>query len=262
MRLNIKKMFMKIYIDNNIFIYLEQSKITINDLEDLIGNKISTVLFSDAHIQETLEIKGKDEIERDKRINERLKTITRFTSNSYISENLQNEVIELEESPFSVLETISEVPFAQNFMKNMVNFISEEQKIESQKMLEIDPQKLNNYNPSEVVSQLTKKLTQYGEDFSFLNMIEISISYHPDGHTFGRSNRIAGIFELLDFLGYWKDKVNEKSNYARLWDSRHTFYASHCDYFISNDKRTVNKAKVVYDIYEIKTKIIMPQISL
>jgi hypothetical protein len=57
-------------------------------------------------------------------------------------------------------------------------------------------------------------------------------------------------------FGYWKDKANEKSNYARLWDSSHAFFAAFCDYFISDDKRTRNKARVVYNIYEISTKVI------
>lgn len=89
-----------------------------------------------------------------------------------------------------------------------------------------------------------------------LNLIEKGISYHPDGATFGRTNRIAAIFEVLDMLGFWKDKATSKSNYARLWDSSHTFYASYCHYFITDDKRTINKAKVVYDIYKIETKIL------
>jgi hypothetical protein len=34
-----------------------------------------------------------------------------------------------------------------------------------------------------------------------------------------------------------------------FWDSNHVFHASYCDYFISDDKRTRAKAKVVYNIY-------------
>lgn len=64
------------------------------------------------------------------------------------------------------------------------------------------------------------------------------------------------IFELLDLLGYWKDKETERSNQARLWDSQHAYFASYCDYFISNDKRTRYKAEVVYDIFNVDTKII------
>lgn len=63
---------------------------------------------------------------------------------------------------------------------------------------------------------MNKKLFETSQSLTFLNMIEQGISYHPDGATFGRSNRIAGIFELLDMLGYWKDTANHKSNYARI----------------------------------------------
>ncbi|EPR73393.1 hypothetical protein ADIWIN_1423 [Winogradskyella psychrotolerans RS-3] len=57
-------------------------------------------------------------------------------------------------------------------------------------------------------------------------------------------------------MAIWKDKHNSKSNYARLWDASHSFYSSYFDYFISDDKRTRNKAKVVFEIYGAKTKVI------
>lgn len=250
---------MNIYLDNNIFIYIEEKKLTVGDIENLIGNKINKIFFSASHIQETLEIKGGNKEQRIERINKRLKTIETITNQCYINENLKNEVFEYKESPFNVIKTISEISFAQNAIRGLVNLISEEQKLEIQKLLDVNSKKLNNYSPSEVIEHLSKKLTPFGNDFTFLKMIEIGISQHPNGHTFGRSNRIAAIFELLDMLGYWKDEVNDKSNYARLWDSSHTFYASYCDYFISNDKRTVNKAKVVNEIYGIKTQVLMPK---
>lgn len=74
------------------------------------------------------------------------------------------------------------------------------------------------------------------------------ITLHPDGKSFGLHNRIAGIFELLDMFDYGTDQYTYKSNVARLWDSNHCYFASFCDDFISNDKRTRNKAKVVYNL--------------
>lgn len=166
---------------------------------------------------------------------------------------------ELIESPYEVINTITEVP-TQSIMKSFMNLISEKHKKEIRQKLNIEPSKINLYNSNEVVEQLSNKLIHFG-GYSFLEMIEVSISYHKDGNTFGLSNRIAGVFELLHMLGYWKDKPTEKSNYARFWDSSHTFYSSHCDYFVSSDKRTINKAKVVYDIYNISTEIISPIIK-
>jgi hypothetical protein len=91
---------------------------------------------------------------------------------------------------------------------------------------------------------------------SLIDIIENAVKLHPQGNKFGLHNRIAGIFELLDMIGYWKDKYNEKSNYARLWDADHTYFSTFCNYFISDDKRTRNKAKVVFEIYGITTKIV------
>lgn len=249
---------MKLYLDNNIFVYLENGTLQLSDIENLIEEPIAKIFFSASHIQETLEIKGKDEKERLERISIRLKTIEKITQNNYVFENLKNEVYELIESPYQVIKTITEVP-AQSIMKSFMNLISEEQKREIRNQLNIEPAKINLYNYNEVIDQLSEKLQQFG-GYSFLEMIEVGISYHKDVKTFGLSNRIAGIFELLDMLGYWKDKSTEKSNYARFWDSSHTFYSTYCDYFISSDKRTVNKAKVVFDLYNIDTKIISPKI--
>ena len=247
---------MRVYLDNNIFVDIEEGNITIVELEEVAGFTFDKIFFSASHINETVEIGGKDEEEMQERISRRLQTISDVTKNHYLHENLEGIVSEYIESPSDVLKTITEVPFAQSAMKGMANFIGEDQREEVRKLLKIDSKKINNYKPEEVVEQLGQKLMQTGQDFTFLQMIEKSISFHPDGHSFGISNRIAGIFELLDMLGYWKDSANHKSNYARLWDSSHTFYASHCDLFISEDKRTRHKATVVYNIYDMKTKII------
>ncbi|MBK7788559.1 MAG: hypothetical protein IPJ54_08290 [Saprospiraceae bacterium] len=67
-----------------------------------------------------------------------------------------------------------------------------------------------------MIKHLNTKLTNWGTNQSFLEMIEYGITLHPDGKNFGLHNRIAGVFELLDMLGYWKDKETNTSNYARL----------------------------------------------
>lgn len=247
---------MKVYLDNNIFVYIENESLTVSELENIIGKSIDKIYYSASHIQETLERKGETEERRIERINERLYTIEEVTKGNYLYEDLNHVFYEQIVSPFEVIKTITEVDFAQSLMKKMSNLISEQQKEESRKLLKIKPSEINNYSPSEVVEQLNRKIEQANHEYTFLNIIETGISYHPDGKTFGRTNRIAGIFELLDMFGYWKDAYTEKSNYARLWDSSHASFAANCDYFISDDKRTRNKTKVVYDIYDIETKVI------
>lgn len=83
------------------------------------------------------------------------------------------------------------------------------------------------------------------------------MSSFPQDGTYGIANKMAGIYELLDFMGYWKDRETPTSNYARLWDASYAYYASFCDYFISDDKRNRNKAKVIYNIYDVKTQVVL-----
>src|SRR5690554_1032283 len=176
---------MRIYPDTNIFVYLENKSLTIPALENIIGFPIESFFYSSAHIQEALEIRGDNEQQRQDRINKRLETIEKITEGNYINENTKNEVFEYKESPFEVIQTLTEVSFAQNAMKGLANFITEEQKNETRKLLNLDPKRMNNYKPEEVIEHLNKKLTETGQDYKFFDLIEIGISHHPDGKTFG-----------------------------------------------------------------------------
>ena len=247
---------MNVYLDTNIFAYIENGSLSLSDLKLILPEKTEKIFYSSSHIHECLEIRGIDEKQKNERINKRLTTISQITQDNYLFENLNNEMFKLIESPHTVIETITEVPFAQNMIKSMSNSISEEQKEAIREELELDPKRLNNYKPSEIVDFLTRKTNQFGNNYSFLNFIEKSLSFHPNASSFGLGNRITAIFELLDMLGYWKDHYTTKSNYARLWDGSHTFFAAHCDVFITDDKKTRHKAKVVYDLYNIGTKVI------
>lgn len=244
------------YLDNNIIIDIESGFYSLSDILQDIEKNISKFFYSASHLQEANEITADTLIERTERLSERFKTISSVTNNNYLYLELpSNNVYMLIEKPSVVFETINDVPFAQNAIKGMINLISEDQKVSFRNQLNIVLKKINNYSPKEVIKHINTKSDLLG-GFSFLGLIEKAIELNPQGKEFGLHNRIAGIFELLDMFGYWKDKYNEKSNYARLWDSSHTYFSSFCDYFISNDKRTRNKAKVVFEIYNINTKIV------
>jgi hypothetical protein len=247
---------MRAYLDNNILVYIENGILDFENLKQIIDSRIERIFYSSAHLQEADEIQGTTERERNERIEKRLQTIERITSGNYLYQDLEKNVFLQIEKRRKVLETIREVPFANGAMKALANMITEDQRELSRKSLGLETSRLNNYLPSEVIEHLNKKLTTWGQGHSFMEVLEMGISYHPQGQSFGLSNRIAGVFELLDLLGYWKDKATGKSNYARLWDSNHTFFAAHCDYFISDDKRNRNKARVVYDIYDIGTRVL------
>ncbi|PWI28899.1 hypothetical protein DI383_14335 [Flavobacteriaceae bacterium LYZ1037] len=244
------------YLDNNIFVDIEQNSLSINNLLKNIDQNITDFFYSASHLQEANEMTAKTKSELNNRLIKRFQTISSVTNNNYLFQELpSNKVHKLKEKPNVVYNTINDVPFARNMMKGMMSTVNEEQKAEFRKQLNIDPIRINNYSPKEVIEQINSKSDLMG-GFSLVGMIEKAVELHPQSKKMGLHNRFAGIFEMLDMVGYWKDKFNEKSNYARLWDSSHSHFSSYCDYFICNDKRTRNKAKVVFEIYGIETKVL------
>lgn len=244
------------YFDNNVIVDIEEGLLNLNQVIQRTDPNIDTIFYSASHIQEAREIRGKKKM-RTERINKRLQTLSSVTMNNYLYEELHsNQVVAMIEHPRTVLATITEVPWANWFIKFFVNLIGQDKRNKFRQSLNLKPSELNNCPPSEVLKQLNHKLESYKDGLSVMDIIEQGISDHTQGHTFGLSSRIAGVFEMLDLLGYWKDKHTKKSNYARLWDSSHTFFAAHTNYFISKDKRTRYKAEVVYKHFGIETIII------
>lgn len=246
------------YLDNNIIIDIEQGNLSEEVLRANIDSNIETFYYSAAHLQEAHEISG-TLAEKRIRLKRRFETISNITDNNYLFHELPtNKVHKLKESPKVVYQTITQVTYGQNAMKAMINNVTEDQKAIVRQQLDINPLELNNYTAEQVLEQVGKKILVFG-GHSIKDIIEIAVGMHPDGKIFGLHNRIGGVFELLDMIGYWKDKYNEKSNYARLWDSNHTYFSSFCNYFISDDKRTRNKARVAFTLYDIDTKVLSSQ---
>jgi hypothetical protein len=72
-------------------------------------------------------------------------------------------------------------------------------------------------------------------------------------------SKIIGTFMQLDFVGYGSDRLTEKNQYDNLFnDSLHCFYAAHCDYFVTADKKTYKKTKAVFQNENIKTQVMKP----
>lgn len=68
-------------------------------------------------------------------------------------------------------------------------------------------------------------------------------------------DRIIHLFTTTDLKGYQKDE-----RFANMIDDAlHTFYAAHCEYFVTNDKRCMDKAKLVYEKLGIKTIVSTPE---
>lgn len=230
---------MKVYLDNNIFVSIEDKLIDLESLKKLSEQKMDFV-YSYAHIAELLEAKDLDGSFKNQRIN----TIWEVTKNyySYPVGDLIEFKIENPENVISIFKRHTELNTS---LRNLIkNFRVDREEII--RLLGINKKQINNYNATEVVNHLNtileKKLP-----IDFIQMIQRAGSMLHE--------KIYSVFNFLDILGYWIDKKNEKSNIARANDATHVFFASGCDYFVSDDRRARNKAMVAYELFDIKTQI-------
>ena len=60
-------------------------------------------------------------------------------------------------------------------------------------------------------------------------------------------------YYCLDLVGYKSDNKSTTANI--ITDAFHSFYAAHCDVFITEDKRLRQKSKVLYEEFDIETLI-------
>lgn len=61
----------------------------------------------------------------------------------------------------------------------------------------------------------------------------------------------------LDMFGFRPEKRGKRITNIDT-DASHVFYAAHCDYFVTADKKLRDKAKAMYSYYGFQTKVISP----
>ncbi len=236
---------MRVYLDNNIIVSIEKNEIDIEDLREKFGAD-SEFVYSYIHIEELLETGvGFDKL-RDKRLNN-LREITKSRQIVPFYQNINSEFLIYTVDPQSVLSTVQSFHslgkerikvFADKFDSNRELLV---------KALGIDIKRLNNYSVDEVVNCINIALTNnlYIDLRTLLNCMGLLLH-----------EQILSIFNVLDVIGFWKDEKTERSNISRLYDASHTYFASGCNIFVSNDKRCRAKAKVAYKLNNIGTEII------
>jgi hypothetical protein len=231
---------MIVYLDNNIFISIEDNEIDFENFKGFFSEKPSFV-YSYAHIVELLEAKHNLDYLQNRRLN----TILNVTNNLYLFPT-GDQINFTVENPEDVINAINRYPVLNAVIRNSIeNFkVDREQIIEK---LGIDKKRINNYAAREVVNHMNAILT---------NNISIDLSQMIQSAGVMLHEKINSVFNFLDILGYWTDKETHKSDFARVYDATHVFFASGCDYFVSNDKRARNKAKVAYELFDIQTKVV------
>ncbi|MBP6023352.1 hypothetical protein [Ferruginibacter sp.] len=114
------------------------------------------------------------------------------------------------------------------------------------------------HNSENVIEMLDKTLPKTMLNKSFTELFQESNNKETSKNE--TYSKLTGIFMQLDFVGYASDKLTEKNQYDNLFnDALHCFYAAHCDYFITADKKTYKKTKAIFKNEGIITEVMKPK---
>jgi len=116
-----------------------------------------------------------------------------------------------------------------------------------------------NWSYDKVIKNIDYFLLKMGTKMTYLEYIET---------IFKHRKKPANEFEyyttaylMLDIIGYKVDKLPKPTDSMQniQADGEHSFYGAHCDYFVAMDKKLRIKSKVLYNEFNISTKIIEPK---
>ncbi len=220
---------MNVYVDNNVLIDYEEKRIKLPIRENLY------YYYSYVHIDEL--------IESGKRIKSILKprfdAIRTLTEGRFVQHDENYELESIIVSPIEVFNLClqpSRVKNMERLRKANKNFPFGYDRNRLTEKLEINVKELNNYSVEKLYSKYGDLIVDY--------VVSSAITIQEGFQSF---------FNILDWIGFWRDKYTERSNMARSYDANHAYFATYCDYFVTNDKRTMNKANVIYQALGFKT---------
>lgn len=107
------------------------------------------------------------------------------------------------------------------------------------------------WKAEEVIDKINRKLKEKGINETFFELTRNIISSFSNPLV--KEFLFKSLYVGLDLFQYKSDGHNLDSI---LRDAEHSFYAAHCDYFISSDKKLIEKSKAIYKYFNIQTGII------
>lgn len=229
---------MKVYLDNNVFVDIEEGAY---QLVAFMSIPNAEYYYSDVHMSELLngldkEIPGLE--------GRRLTTIETICRKRFLAQDDDGRVCLAVCEPKQALENAMQFGFMRGYINGFArSFSPNRQGILEE--LSWDAREVGGYDPSEVFGKIEEKFLASQYHWSIQDYLRLSEAY--TGRTV-----YSCLFNLLDMVGYRKDK----DNVSRLYDASHAFYAQRCDVFVSNDTRMRLKAEAVYHFLEVKTKVL------
>lgn len=225
------------YLDNNIFIDIEDNVNSINDFLSIAG---AEYYYSDAHISELLNGVEKAIPKLKER---RLYTINAVCGNKYLFQDSPSRIRLARCSPEQAYENVFQFDFLRRKINGLVSgFTPNRAGILEE--FRWDAKEVGNYPANKIFEAIDKKYHASKYHYGIKEYLILSGAYTE-------STIYSSLFYLLDMVGYRKDK----NNVARIYDSSHAYYAQKCAILVSNDTRMRVKAEAVYHFMQVKTRV-------
>lgn len=200
----------------------------------------------------------------------RLAWLGAFTRANYLYAGADVGMPELRQAhPRSVYATINEVSWGDAVMDALFAIYVRKSDVDAyREHLGVQPQEISNLRPPNVISQLDHLLGERmraarapaGTPRTMREMLDASKRAHPRGGTFGLREEIAGMFTLLNFLGFRSDRgFGGKGTRSAMLDAEHTYLAPYASAFVSMDAKLRAKAQIVYEYLQINTVVTPPE---
>ncbi len=101
-----------------------------------------------------------------------------------------------------------------------------------------------------------EKLKSTSLQKSFIEFVEDTFKNNESLNKQRRYNFFTTAYTCLNMLGLDKEK-NKKVVFSSFQnDAQHAFYGAHCEYLISDDIQLLTKAKSLYKLFDIETKVL------
>lgn len=116
-----------------------------------------------------------------------------------------------------------------------------------------------NWSYDTVIQNIDDFLIKLGTKMTYLEYVETTFKDRKE--PINQYEYYTTAYLMLDMIGYKVDKLPKPTDNMQniQADGEHSFYGAHCDYFVAMDKKLRIKSKVLYNEFNISTKIIEPK---
>lgn len=214
------------------------------------------VVFSPAHLEDIAVSAMRDNAEK-RIIVEEIEFLSKIAQRNALRPVTRNHLVMYDESPQDCYERVVEQYENNDWAEEIEVAIIWDANANPAG----NPREMNNIEPQEILNRLVYRelITEWLSSKGIINNDEriASLSWR-----FSDIENRFSVFEayinlaanLLEKIGYHREK--EDKSRSRLHDVSHIIYGAYSDIFVSADKNMIQKAKAIYSMLEVPTKVI------